>query len=95
MNLTAQEQQSVELGIKAQALLADQFFQFFMSEMTNAYIASLVSTKQDETQVREGLYSSIKAMQDVGATLNHWGQVKEQIFANANTDSEDTTGAEE
>lgn len=86
--LNEQEAQSVELGTKAQALMADQFFVFVMTEMSNAYMASLVNSKPEDTQAREGFYSAIKAMQDVGATLSHWSQVKENVMANLAMDDE-------
>lgn len=86
--LNDQENKQVELGVAAAALMENAFFGFVMTEMANAYVNGIVTSKPDQTKEREGFYASIKALEDVGGTLTHWVQVKDQIMANAETNEQ-------
>lgn len=90
MQLTEQEQQQVNQGNDAERLMTDPFFGFFMTEMGNAYLGAITASKPEQTTEREGLYHSLKALQDIGATLNHWVQVKNAIMTNAETAETET-----
>lgn len=81
MKLTQDEQKQVEVGTASSDLLSNPFFQFLMTEMTNAYAAGMFNTKPEEAKEREGFYHGMKALQDIGGTLSHWVQVKEGLMA--------------
>lgn len=82
MTLTDEENKQVELGAAAEALMSNEFFGYIMSELGNAYVSGITTSKPEQTTEREGFYHALKALQDVGATLAHWAQVKQQIMRN-------------
>jgi hypothetical protein len=86
--MTEQENKQVELGLAAEKLMADPFFTFVMSELGNAYVEGITQSKPEQTPEREGFYHSIRAIQDITATLGLWVQVKEQIVAALNDNEE-------
>lgn len=90
-NSIPKEQDLIQHGNEAEALLGNQMFSKTVNGLIEATFAGFVNTKPDETTQREQAYHHYKALQDIVNTLHQRVAIRDEILA---SDESDNNGEE-
>lgn len=73
------EEQVIELGFRAEALLKSNTFKFVVDQLAIGYSNNILASKPHERQVREENFYLHKALSDVVAQLSAFVAAKDEI----------------
>lgn len=88
------QEQFIQRGNLAEALLTQETFQLAANELTQYYIQETFGTDPKEIQKREGYYFQAKGLHDMIGLLNQWVATRDQIIRNQ-ADDEESSGIED
>jgi transcriptional regulator with AAA-type ATPase domain len=81
-------EQYIQRGNLAEALLTQETFQLVANELTQHYIQTSFNTDPLQKETRESCYFQARGLQDLIGVLNQWVAVRDQIIANSSQEEE-------
>lgn len=84
------EEQIVELGSRAEALLGSKTFKFVVDYLANSYANNILQSAVPATEAREQNYYLHRALADIVGQLAGFTQAKDEIMSRRSQEEEDS-----